>query len=176
VAVTPEQRRASAERWLIVATGIIASTALLLFARSSRPESGDVVSVAVTVVPRDSTGLACDSTASIGGLRCTHAAGKPVSSLAPPLRPYVTVRRELVLLSGVFESPNVKDWLNQAVRQHNSGRVTVVCKVELLPTPGKVGVRFGGRGPFAQQQQPILAGRIRECRVKAAKQSPSHGP
>jgi hypothetical protein len=166
VAVTPKQRGTSTERWLFVAAGMIASTALLLLARSSGTESGDVVRVAVTVVPRDSTSLACDSASPIGGLRCTHAAGKPVSSLAPPLRPYVTVRRELVLLSGVFESPNVKDWLGQAVRQHDGGRVTLNCEVELLPSPGKVGVRFGGRGPFAQQQ-PILAGRIRECRVKA---------
>jgi hypothetical protein len=164
LAVSSEQRHASAQSWLIVGTGIVASMALLLFARTSQPQSGDVVRLAVTVVPRDSTGLACDSNTSIGNLRCTHAEGMPVSSPEPPLRPFVTVRRELVLLSGLFESPNVDNWLRSAERRHNNARVTVKCKVVLLPPPGKVGVRFGGGGPFAQQQ-PTLAGRVRECQV-----------
>ena len=164
-AASPDTQRESWFAWTQVAAGIVLSLGLLLFARSGTHSAGDTLKLTVTVVPQDAQGLACDRPQPLGGQRCAFADGNKLPSVEHPLQPFVTVDRRLVLLSGLFETRSVAEWLERSRKKRRQDRVRVTCSLTALPAPGEVGIRFGVAARF-DRETPLVAGRVLDCQVK----------
>jgi hypothetical protein len=81
------------------------------------------------------------------------------------LRPFVTLGRELLLLSGVFESGSVAAWIDAARKSGDETRVTLDCYAKILGTMPEVLVRWAPDGQF-QPEQSIVVADIEDCIVK----------
>lgn len=152
-------------RWALGA--VLGSLGLLLFARGGAPSTGSTYHVALTVVPSDSADLDC-ADASIGGQRCGFSAGRRDPSVQRPLRPFVTTGGELMILSGVFESPSIVEWVTASRRARSNERVTLECEVRALGTVSKVGVRFRDGAPFTVQSD-VRSGSAESCNVRSSR-------
>ncbi|MGC4086781.1 MAG: hypothetical protein QM756_02570 [Polyangiaceae bacterium] len=144
-------------------SGIAACALLLGLGRGSGVSQGDVMPLSVTVVPADARTLECDLQPT-QSTRCAFTNGSSSGAAGPFARPYVTVEGELVILSGVFESPAVREWLERAQREHSSERVTLRCRVEFEGMLRDVGVRFSPSGAF-EKHPSVMGGSVRTCKV-----------
>lgn len=158
--VTAESRR----DWLIAAAAIMGAVGLLICGRGQASSPGSQVPISITVVPADATNLDCSSDARFGPVRCNFDASGRQDPVDQPLRPYVTTGRELYLLSGVFEQPEVNQWLQRARATGNSARVTVDCEATMLGQLGSVPVRWQTGAAFAPEQNVPVA-RVSNCRI-----------
>lgn len=150
--------------WLIAGGAIVLSVLLLSFGGGHAPAQGDRVPVALTIIPADEKNLGCSSSAEVSGLRCAFdAEGRPTTA-ARPLRPFVTLGRELVLISNLFELDSVKDFLARSRKKRSNDRVTLRCKAELKGTLRDFGVHWQAADPFERTKSAsvLLAS---ECRV-----------
>ena len=143
--------------------GIAACCVLLVAARGRGAGPGDVVSLAVTVVPADAKTLECDLRPT-SAIHCAFADGKPSDAAGTAAKPFVSVDGELVILSGVFESPAVHEWLESARRARSSERVTLRCQVLFEGMLRDVGVRFSPSSPF-EKHASVMGGSVRTCKV-----------
>jgi hypothetical protein len=76
----------------------------------------------------------------------------------------VTVGRELVLLSGVFDEPHVASWLQEARRKGDGARAVLKCKGITLGRARSIDVRFQN-GAAWQPEQTTPVARVMECQV-----------
>ncbi len=153
-----------AREWQITLAALGVGLLLLAFGSGSPAAAGEPLTVSVTVVPSDARNLACASGAVVDGVRCAFdEAERPVSARAP-LRPYVTVGRELVLLSGVFEQEAVGAW----ARRHRRGepRVTLECTGTHLGRVPEARVRFHPTASWDVRRE-IPAARVESCRIRS---------
>jgi hypothetical protein len=151
--------------WWVAFAAILLGSLLFAFGRGSLPKAGQSTTYAITVIPLDARTLACASDTVLSGRRCGFD-GK--SQLVPgerPLRPYVTVGRELVLLAGVFESSSVAAWLAAAQRTGDETRVTLNCYARILGTMTEVSVRWAVDGAF-QSEHSVMSADIEDCVVQ----------
>jgi hypothetical protein len=151
-------------RWAVAA--VIGSLALLVFFRGGALRSGQDFDVALTVVPNDAVDLDCDASPGPAG-RCAFKDGKRDRSVEHPLRPFVSVGGELMVLSGVFESPKVAAWLASARGARSQERVTLDCHVRYLATLERVGVHFRNGSPFDVHNE-VRGGVAENCSVRAS--------
>jgi hypothetical protein len=122
------------------------------------------MSISITVIPPDAVNLDCSSGVRFGDTQCAFdAAGKP-QQVAKPLRPYVTTSRELLLLSGVFEEPNVSTWLQRARQTRSDARVTLNCDVTTLGRLRTVVVRWQTGAAWGQEKDVPVA-KVKKCQV-----------
>jgi hypothetical protein len=77
----------------------------------------------------------------------------------------VTVGRELLLLSGVFESKGVAAWLAAAQQSGDQSRVTLECHSAILGTAPQVLVRWAPDGEFSPEHGVMVAN-VEDCVVK----------
>ncbi len=148
-----------------VAVAILTSAGLVLaFGRGRPGPIHEAMSFSITVVPADSVNLDCSSNEQFGAIHCAFdAKGRPQPG-PNPLRPYVTVNRELLLLSGVFEEPRVGAWLQQARRVGSEARVTLNCRGSLLGKLSTIAVRWqAGAGWGNERDVPVA--KVRDCQV-----------
>lgn len=125
---------------------------------------GDSMSISITVIPADAVNLDCSGDERFGAIHCAFsAAGKPQPG-EKPLHPYVTVGRELLLLSGVFEDSNVSAWLQHARQTGSDARVTLNCKASLLGKLPKIAVRWQTGAAWGKERDVPVA-KIHECQV-----------
>jgi hypothetical protein len=142
--------RETLSRWARASAGILLSVGLLAFGRGSPPAAGSRVQVVTSFVASDALDLDCDAAALVAGERCAFSNGQAVPGVIRPLHPFVSWQREVFLLSGVFETPEVAAWLATARAQQSSGRVRVDCEGSALGTTSRVGVRWRQNAPFDQ--------------------------
>lgn len=152
-------------RWQVAAGTLLVATLIFFFGRGTIPKSGESTSYAITVVPLDALALACSSNLAMSGKRCGFDEQTRPTGVQKPLRPFVTTGRELLLLSGVFESSSVADWLAAAKRSGSDARVTLNCYARILGTMKKVSVRWAPDGPF-QPEHNVMSADIEDCVVK----------
>ncbi|MDQ2643616.1 MAG: hypothetical protein M3020_07370 [Myxococcota bacterium] len=151
--------------WLITAGALVLSALLLALGGGRAPSKGDRVPVALTIIPADEKNLGCSSSAEVSGLRCAFdGEGKPVA-VTHPLRPFVTLGRELVLISNLFELDSVEEFLTRARKKRSNERVTLRCKAELLGTLRDFGVHWQAGEAFEKTKSASVL-RASECRVE----------
>jgi hypothetical protein len=115
--------------------------------------------VELTLVKDDLRHLACASEQVIAGLRCGHGRDKrEVSTPSEPknLRPYNTVANELLLGSGLWNSPDLKGPLPDR-------RFSVICNYNIKGVVKSVAIRFNPSASFAPVGKTVTAGTLTEC-------------
>jgi len=151
--------------WLITGLAVALSVLLLVFGRGQAPREGDRIPVALTIIPADERNLGCSSNEEVAGLRCAFDGdGKPVPAVQP-LRPFVTLGRELVLISNLFELDSVKGFLARSRKKRSNDRVTLRCKAQLLGTLRGFGVHWQAGDRFERVESASVL-RAGECRVE----------
>lgn len=148
------------------ATGtLILGALLVLFGRGSPPRPGQMATLTVTIVPMDAAGLECAASTVLEGHRCAFDGHQRRVEDGRRLRPFVTTARELVLLSGVFESPQVAEWAQRARGSRNQTRVTLRCNTRLLGVMPSVATRWAPDGSF-KPERDVLAADVAECVIE----------
>lgn len=149
--------------WVVLATLGVAG-AVLAFGRGRPGPMREAMAFSITVVPADSVNLDCSSNEQYGSIHCGFdAQGRPQPG-PNPLRPYVTVNRELLLLSGVFEEPRVNQWLQQARRMGSEVRVTLNCHGSLLGKVSTIALRWQAGAAWGKERDVPVA-KVSECQV-----------
>ncbi len=150
--------------WLVAGGALVLAALLLAFGRGHSAKMGDRTPVSITVIPVDSINLDCSSDLSFDSTRCAFDAHGKSQAVEKPLRPYVTTGRELLLLSGVFEAPDVGEWLQKARQTGSEARVTVNCQASVLGKVASIRVRWQtGAGWGTERDVPVA--RVSDCRV-----------
>ncbi|MBC8133277.1 MAG: hypothetical protein H7X95_09885 [Deltaproteobacteria bacterium] len=150
---------------MIAIVGLISAALLLAFGRGDGfGTSPQPFSFSITVVASDAANLTCRGSFDVKGIRCGFDLhDRPVSTPAP-LRPYLTVGRQMLLLTGVFEESHVSAWLTQARSSGSGARVTLDCSGTLLGRAANVDVRFQPQSPWGPERD-ITIGRADHCKV-----------
>lgn len=150
--------------WGIAFGAVLCGLLLFVFGRGSLAGPGHLTTYVITVVPRDATNLDCASDQSFGSLRCGYDERAHSITTERRLRPYVTTGRELLLLSGVFESTGVASWLAQATAKGDDSRVTLECRAKILSTAARVSVRWSGDAAF-QPESNVSVAEVDGCKL-----------
>ena len=151
--------------WLIAGAALLLAALLLAFGGGRAPSTGDRVPVSLTIIPADEKNLGCSSDAEVAGLRCAFDGDGNPAAVTQPLRPFVTLGRELVLISNLFELDSVKDYLARARKKRSNDRVTLRCKAQLKGTLRDFGVHWQAEDRFERvQSASVLV--ASECRVQ----------
>ena len=137
------------EEWLLVGLTLVGGISALVF-RGGDPAPGDRLDIEVTIVPSDAVDLSCTS----------ESAALLVELRTLP-RPFVTTGGQLIVMSGLFESPGVAAWLDAS--RGTGARVKVRCPATLLSSSERVGLRFKQNDPFGLHAVPVL--RASDCEV-----------
>jgi hypothetical protein len=153
--------------WFLVAGSLGLGALLVTLTRGTEkaPLRG---SIEFTVTPDDATGLTCALPNGFAELRCAYqdpkgSPSEPAPSESERIAPYVTVRRELVLVAGVFSHEAVRA---EAARREElpkpKQRFHVTCDGLRLARVEHAWVRFG-RGEF-RSQGPSWVWRATSCK------------
>jgi hypothetical protein len=117
--------------------------------------------VELTLVREDKEALACASNQVIEGLHCGRRADLGPADPSSPdhaqvLQPYNTVKNELLLGSGLWLWPDLKQALP-------ANRFSVVCTYLPLGVMKSAAIRFGRTGPFTPVNVTVTAGTLTDC-------------
>lgn len=154
--------RSNWKGWFIAIGSILFSLGLIFFSYKSPLHIGDTMPITITVVPSDSYNLNCSGDEHFGSSRCNFDANQRPQSTQEPLRPYMTVRREMFILAGVFEERNVERWVRTARRTGHNTRVTLKCRATLLGFSTSIDVRWRKTGSWnAVKDVPVA--RVDDC-------------
>lgn len=163
--------RAFSRDWAIGGAGLVGALLLLLFGRgSTRPlaegAKRDRMNIVITVVPADADNLACRGSFRLEGTRCRfdNDTDRPVQ-IAAPLRPFMTLTRELRLLSGVFEDPIVAAWLARSRAAGSQERATLDCDVVPVGVASTAEIRWVAGAAWSPERD-ISAARVVSCQVR----------
>jgi hypothetical protein len=151
--------------WWVALGAILLGSLLFAFGRGSLPKPGQSTTYTITVVPSDARNLACASDTTLSGRRCGFDEKAHAVAGERPLQPYVTVGREVVLLSGVFESGSVAAWRAAAQRTGDDTRVTLNCYARILGAMPEVSVRWAVDGAF-RPEHGLMSADIEDCVVQ----------
>jgi hypothetical protein len=156
-------------QWAI-SLGFIA-VAALLFAHtpSGKRSIGDTVTFTLSLVPSDAVQLNCASDRSFGDVKCAFDRyGHPQDARAS-LHPYIALGGEIILASGVFESPKTAAWRSRATRKgETENRVPFECEGTLLGKVYGARVRWSQNASFLPVRKPPWAVRITRCTLKSS--------
>jgi len=121
---------------------------------------GETRLLEITVVPEDRNALACASDKTVGGLYCAYAAnGRPhgvESDHRDVLSPFNTIKNELFLGAGLWESPALSGPLPP-------GRFSVACNYHVTSVLKSVSLRWAPNAAFAPVDRSVTVGRLTDC-------------
>ena len=160
------RERSDRYAWFIAIGAVLFSLGLIIFSYKVPKRAGDLISTSITVVPSDSRSLDCSGDLQFGSARCNFDAKGRRQSAQNPLRPYMTVRRETIILTGVFENPQVDGWLKRALRTRINARVTINCQATLLGILTSVAVRWK-KLDLWRIVRDIPVARVHDCQVES---------
>ena len=117
--------------------------------------------VELTLIREDIRSLTCAADVVIEGLRCAYRAdgqtpNPGASDDRSLLRPYNTVKNELLLGAGLWSSPALTGSLPP-------GRFSVVCSFNLRGVVKSASLRFAPTGSFAPLKRSVAVGTLTEC-------------
>ena len=156
--------RGSWNPWWVALAALVVSSLLLLFGRGRSSSLHESMSFSITVVPADALNLDCSSNEHFGSIHCAFDASGKSQAGPNPLKPYVTVNRELLLLSGVFEDPRVSVWLQQSRHTGSDNRITLNCQASLIGKVSTIAVRWQTGANWGHERDVPVA-KIRECQL-----------
>lgn len=122
---------------------------------------GSTKMLEITLIREDKKNLACASDRSFGEIRCAHARDGKFLGTNPAespniLQPFNTVKNELFLAAGLWQSPVLKEPLP-------TERFTVVCNYHVVGVLKAVALRWSPTGTFGPVDQSVAAGRLSDC-------------
>lgn len=150
----------------------VALGAVLFSLRGSGYQVGDVVDAPLTLTPQDRYNLSCALARPVAGFGCAfpataEAKPRPLERAAV-LAPYVTTDRRLFLVPGLFERPELVQYLESLKRKPRKlrdQRFTARCKLRLLERAGDVSVRFGKRQSWGKPTDVWVA-QAESCSIR----------
>lgn len=163
-ASTVPERDSVRREWRIAAAALLVSAVVLTIGVWPRASRGSV-NFRIGIVPGDIDTLECRGPATeLEGLRCGEV-GSAAATGPGWLRPYVTLGRELVLLSNVFEQPAVLAWVKQSRRARRNDSTVLRCKGTAHGHLASVEVRFRPEDTFKREAHvPVV--RVSHCSVE----------
>lgn len=118
--------------------------------------------VEITLVREDAQNLACASEVTIAGLRCAYGADQkprtPPEADLRTLRPYMTVKNQLLIGAGLWSSPNL-------VRPLPAARFSVVCNFHVEGAARSLALRWAPAGRFEPVPHSAPLGTLKDCRI-----------
>lgn len=148
--------------WWITMVALLLAALLLAFGRGHPSGISQSMTFAITVVPADAVNLDCSSDQRFGDVYCAYDGRGLPAPASNPLRPYVTVGRELILLSGVFEESHVNTWLQGARRGGSNERVRLDCKAMRLGELPNIAVRWQNGAAWGLEHKVPVA-KVETC-------------
>jgi hypothetical protein len=152
-----------AEWWLLAATGVVALP-LWFASRGSPIGRGDVVDVAVTVVPEDATRLSCEQAWAFERYSCEYEAGARRFSPPPApedrIQPFVSLDRAVYLVPGLFAEAHVAKLASAIPRTQ---RFTARCKLRLLARTHDARIRFQQGADWEAPKEPLWIAAPESC-------------
>lgn|GEM_PF-1298816 len=117
----------------------------------------------ITLIREDKQNLACRSDRELSGVHCAYRANGELWGPGPEvdahtLQPFNTIRNELFLAAGLWQSPALKDPLP-------SERFSVVCKYQIIGVVRAVSLRWSLTGSFNPVDQSVAVGTLSECAI-----------
>lgn len=161
---TLPDRHALRHEWRIALAALLVSAVVLTIGVWPRASSGSV-RFRVGIVPSDIDTLECRGPATkLEGMECGEV-GSTAATRPGWLRPYVTLGGELVLLSNVFEQPEVLAWVKQSRRARRNEPAVLRCKGVAHAHLPSVEVRFRPEDAFRRNAHvPVV--RVSHCSVE----------
>ncbi|HET9930312.1 MAG TPA: hypothetical protein VFQ35_06485, partial [Polyangiaceae bacterium] len=117
--------------------------------------------VEITLIREDLRNLSCASDVRVGALRCGFdGAHAPVSGLPEreTLRPYNTVKNELLLVAGLWSELAEPEALPRA-------RFTVVCDYHVTSVIKSAELRWAPSGKFDRLDRSVPVGFVKNCQI-----------
>ena len=115
--------------------------------------------VELTLVREDRDNLSCASDQEFADVRCGFRANKSPREPKPEekleLRPYKSVKGELILGAGLWSGPDLA--------QPPRGRFTAVCNYTILGVTKSANVRWQKSGQFSRLSETVPVGRLDGC-------------
>lgn len=139
---------------------------------------GKEAEIMVTTVTADFENLTCKSERSHEGLNCAFRSDKerfPLPNGAPlddnkanELQPYRTTDSQLVLMNGMWATPEIAQRLHdepsRGVQDKKLARFVVACRVKFVAEWPDAEVRWKPREPWSKQGSAMVA-RTSSCRI-----------
>jgi len=121
---------------------------------------GSTKMLEITLIRDDRKNLACASEKIFGGIHCGYHSnnqfwGSPESD-PHVLQPFNTVKNELFLAAGLWQSPILQGTLP-------AERFTVVCNYHVLGVLKAVSLRWSATGNFGPVDQSVAVGNLTDC-------------
>jgi hypothetical protein len=115
----------------------------------------------ITLIREDKKNLACASDRRFGEIHCAYARDGKFLGTKPDdsphiLQPFNTVKNELFLAAGLWQSPVLKEPLP-------TERFTVVCNYHVVGVLKAVALRWSPTGSFNPVDQSVAVGALSEC-------------
>lgn len=139
------------DEWLMLGLAVLVALAALAHGHGKTEEP---FVVELGVVPGDAADLACS------GAGCAFDEALQATGVQQPLRPFVLLGGQRVVMSGVFESPKVQAWLST----HPQQGAKLSCPATLLAQAAQFGVRFRAADGFAKREVAVL--KASDCEVR----------
>jgi hypothetical protein len=121
---------------------------------------GSTKLIEITLIRDDKKNLACASERAFSGVHCGyHGNNQPWGTPdADPhvLQPFNTVKNELFLAAGLWQSPILQGTLP-------AERFTVVCNYHVLGVLKTVSLRWAATGNFSPVDQSVAVGNVTDC-------------
>jgi hypothetical protein len=119
--------------------------------------------VEITLIREDKKNLACASDKTFGDVHCGYRRdGTPFGTLpeedAHILQPFNTVKNELFLSAGLWQSPVLRGELPKE-------RFSVVCNYHILGVLKAVALRWSPTGSFNPVDQSVAVGTLSDCTI-----------
>jgi hypothetical protein len=119
--------------------------------------------VEITLIREDKKTLACASDKSFSGVHCGYRqSGQPWGTTQETdpqvLQPFNTVKNELFLAAGLWQSPILHEPLP-------TERFTVVCNYRVLGVLRAVSLRWSLTGSFGPVDQSVPVGTLSDCTI-----------
>lgn len=124
---------------------------------------GSTKMLEITLIREDKKTLACASDKTIDGVHCGYKAnGQPWGTTQETdptvLQPFNTVKNELFLAAGLWQSPILHEPLP-------AERFTVVCNYHVLGVLRAVSLRWSLTGSFGPVDQSVAVGSLSDCTI-----------
>ncbi len=122
---------------------------------------GSTKMIEITLVREDKKNLACSSEKMLSGVHCGYHGNQQPWGPGPgtdphALQPFNTVKNELFLGAGLWQSPVLRGTLP-------SQRFTVVCNYHVLGVLKSVSLRWSATGAFNPVDQSVAVGTLTDC-------------
>jgi hypothetical protein len=160
-------------QWIAVLAAAVLAVPIWSF-RGTAHQIGLDVDAPITLITSDRDDLSCASSRAFGSYRCEFAApnepAAPVPAAADRLAPYLSETRQMFLIPGLFEQPELRSRYDRepprGVARGRLRRFTARCRLKLVErVDGGFQVRWERSGTWGRGDVAWVA-TVTSCRVE----------